>query len=109
MFFFQNILQLHDLKTGELKKKFPLDICNIDYISGDRISTEIFFKVITFLSPGIIYRCDLSKPCFEIEVGTYPFFLQPLHSTIQIFTDGKMGSKSENLLKMTFLGKNIHT
>ncbi|XP_065223745.1 prolyl endopeptidase-like [Planococcus citri] len=62
-------LELHELESGKLVKKFDLkEMGTIEYISGDKISNEFFFKLVTFTCPGIVYRCDLSKPDFNLEV-----------------------------------------
>lgn len=59
--FVQSTLQLHSLKTGELLRKFPLDVGTVSGFSGDIKYSEIFFKFISFLTPGIVYMADVKN------------------------------------------------
>lgn len=68
--FLQNILQVHNLSTGAFIKSLPLDMGTITGYSGDRKYPEIFYQFTSFLSPGIIYRCDLSNEDFIPSVST---------------------------------------
>ena len=36
--------------------------------SGKKKDTAIFYKFTSFLSPGIIYRCELNRPTIKPEV-----------------------------------------
>lgn len=72
MFYLQSVLQLHDIKTGKMVKKFDLELGKV-YVydfSGDRKYKDIYFRLESFLTPGIIYHCDLSKPTFDLEVSS---------------------------------------
>ncbi|XP_065202516.1 prolyl endopeptidase-like [Planococcus citri] len=94
----KNILQLHDIKTGTLIKKFDLDIGTVYGSSffNDRKSPIIIFRFNSFLTPGIIYRCDLSKPPFELEVfreNKLKNFDRQKYTTEQIFYKSKDGTE----------------
>lgn len=62
MIIFQSALQVNSLETGKLIRKFPLEIGQIVAFSGDKKYSEIFYQLVSFLSPGTIYRYDFSKP-----------------------------------------------
>lgn len=56
---------MHALDTGKLIRKFPLEIGQIVSFSGSRKHSEIFYQLVSFLTPGTIYRYDFAKP--EVE------------------------------------------
>lgn len=62
--YFQNVqstLQLRHLENGEFIQKVELEeIGTIAAFSAKKKSSELFFKIETFTSPGIIYRYDFS-------------------------------------------------
>ncbi|XP_017050453.1 prolyl endopeptidase [Drosophila ficusphila] len=64
----KNILQALDLHTGQLIRQFGLDIGSINSISGKRKYSEIFYGFSSFLTPGIIYHYDFSKPVEKPKV-----------------------------------------
>lgn len=53
------------METGKLIRKFQLEIGQIVSFSGSRKHSEIFYQLVSFLTPGTIYRYDFSKP--EVE------------------------------------------
>lgn len=59
---------MHSLETGQLIRKFPLEIGEIVAMSGDKKYSEFFFKLESFLSPGTIYRYDFAHPDTEPAV-----------------------------------------
>ncbi|XP_042636877.1 prolyl endopeptidase [Orycteropus afer afer] len=92
----KNILQLHDLATGALLKTFPLEVGSIVGYSGQKKDTEIFYQFTSFLSPGIIYHCDLTKEELEPRVFrevTVKGIDASDYQTIQIFYTSKDGTK----------------
>ncbi|GJN24765.1 hypothetical protein PR202_gb12527 [Eleusine coracana subsp. coracana] len=64
----KSILQLRDLSTGNLIHQLPLDIGSISEISCRREDKEAFIGFVSFLSPGIIYRCNLASTIPEMKV-----------------------------------------
>ena len=57
----QSVLCLHQLSDGSFVKNFPLDMGSITGYSGKRKDSEIFYSFVSFLSPGIIYHCDMMQ------------------------------------------------
>jgi prolyl oligopeptidase len=55
------VLQMRSLITGELLHGIPIDIGSVNGISGRRADSEVFVEFASFLTPGIVYRCDLSS------------------------------------------------
>ncbi|KAM5282853.1 prolyl endopeptidase isoform 2-T2 [Hipposideros larvatus] len=92
----KNTLQLHDLATGALLKTFPLEVGSIVGYSGQKKDTEIFYQFTSFLSPGIIYHCDLTKEDLEPRVFrevTVKGIDASDYQTVQIFYPSKDGTK----------------
>lgn len=49
--FWQSTLQVHDLDTGKLLRKFPLEMGEVS-VSGDKKYSDIFYQFDSFLTPG---------------------------------------------------------
>ena len=62
------VLQMRSLVTGELLHGIPIDIGTVNGISGRRSDSEVFIEFASFLTPGIIYRCDVSAEIPEMNV-----------------------------------------
>ncbi|KAK2494432.1 hypothetical protein MC885_017435 [Smutsia gigantea] len=91
----KNVLQLHDLATGALLKTFPLEVGSVVGYSGQKKDTEIFYQFTSFLSPGIIYHCDLTKEELEPRVFrevTVKGIDASDYQTIQIFSVTQVGA-----------------
>lgn len=43
---------MHDLDTGKLLRKFPLEIGQVVAFSGDKKYSEVFYQFMSFLTPG---------------------------------------------------------
>lgn len=89
-------LYIHDLSTGNQFCHLPLDVGTIVGFSGKKKDSEIFYQFISFLTPGIIYRCDLTGESFhptvfrEIKVKNFDF---DKFMTTQVFYPSRDGTK----------------
>lgn len=62
------ILQIRDLKTGLLLHELPIDIGTVYGITGKRKDSVVFIGFTSFLTPGIIYRCNLAIEVPEMKI-----------------------------------------
>ncbi|XP_043216013.1 prolyl endopeptidase-like isoform X5 [Amphibalanus amphitrite] len=92
----KNILQLHSLSSGEKLSTFPLQVGTVVGYSGKKKDTAIFYKFTSFLSPGIIYRCELNRPTIKPEVFkeiSVAGFNPSEFECYQVFYSSKDGTK----------------
>ena len=54
----QSVLMLYDM-DGKVLTNFPLEMGSVTGYSGKRNQSEIFYRFMSFLTPGMIYHCDL--------------------------------------------------
>lgn len=90
------VIQLRELETGNLLQQLPLDIGSIYGVSGRRKDKEVFFNFTSFLTPGIIYRCELDVTTPELEVfreSVVKGFDRTEFETSQVFVPSKDGTK----------------
>ncbi|KAI0500084.1 hypothetical protein KFK09_018292 [Dendrobium nobile] len=90
------ILQIRDLNTGQLLHNLPIDIGTVTGISGKRQDAEIFIGFSSFLTPGIIYQCNLSSEAPEMKVfreASVPGFNRDDFHAKQVFFSSKDGTK----------------
>ncbi|XP_054722190.1 prolyl endopeptidase-like [Uloborus diversus] len=91
----KNVLGLYSLNTGDLLKHFPLELGTIAGVSGKRSQSEIFYKFVSFLTPGITYFCDLqcSMNPEVFKKTEVPGFDASQFQTTQVFYSSKDGTK----------------
>ncbi|KAG2633403.1 hypothetical protein PVAP13_2NG269300 [Panicum virgatum] len=92
----KHILQLRDLRTGNLIHQLPLEIGSVSEISCRREDKEVFIGFTSFLSPGIIYRCNLSPAIPEMKMFreiSVPGFDRTSFQVKQVFVPSKDGTK----------------
>lgn len=92
----KNVLKMYQLSSGEELRTFPLDVGSVVGFTGRKMDSEIFYYFTSFLSPAIIYHCDLTKdplqPRVFREVTVKGF--DPLdYQTTQIFYPSKDGTQ----------------
>lgn len=64
----KHILQIRDLKSGSLLHRLPVDIGSVCGVFARRKDTTFFFRFTSFLTPGVIYKCELSHEAPEVTV-----------------------------------------
>ncbi|KAK7907701.1 hypothetical protein WMY93_016313 [Mugilogobius chulae] len=64
----KNVLKMYQLSSGEELRTFPLDVGSIVGFTGRKRDTEIFYYFTSFLSPAIIYHCDLTQEPMQPHV-----------------------------------------
>lgn len=92
----KSVLHLHDLKSGGRVTTFPLDIGSISGYSGKKKDAQIFYQFASFLTPGIIYHCDLTQETLEPKVFrsvNVKGFNAEEFLTDQVFYKSKDGTK----------------
>ncbi|KAJ7513728.1 hypothetical protein O6H91_23G012300 [Diphasiastrum complanatum] len=90
------VLQIHELESGSLIQQLPLDIGTISMVSGKRKNKEVFFSFTSFLTPGIIYRCDLNQEKLKLDVFRETIvngFDRTAFETRQVFVRSKDSSE----------------
>ncbi|RIB07957.1 prolyl endopeptidase-like protein [Gigaspora rosea] len=85
---------IYTLSTGKHIKDLPIPIGSIDSITGKREDTEFFFKFVSFLNPGVIYRYDFTKEALsEYRATEVRGFNNDLFETKQVFVESKDKTK----------------
>ncbi|XP_056684665.1 uncharacterized protein [Spinacia oleracea] len=92
----KHVLEVRDLQTGSLLHNLPFDIGSVDDISARRKDSVVFFRITSFLSPGIIYHCDLKSDVPELKIFreiVVPKFDRDEFQVDQVFVSSKDGTK----------------
>ncbi|XP_052096936.1 prolyl endopeptidase-like [Mytilus californianus] len=92
----KNRLYIHDLATGQRNATLPLDVGTVAGYSGKKKQHEIFYQFVSFLTPGVIYHCDISTNTYtpkvfrEIKIKNFDL---SQFETKQVFYPSKDGTK----------------
>ncbi|XP_074279133.1 uncharacterized protein LOC141604609 [Silene latifolia] len=92
----KHVLQVRDLETGSLLHNLPLDIGAVDDISAERKDSVVFFRFTSFLSPGLIFKCDLEADVPEMKIFRETVvhkFDRSEFQVDQVFVPSKDGTK----------------
>ncbi|XP_056620218.1 prolyl endopeptidase [Triplophysa dalaica] len=92
----KNMLKMFHLSSGEEIRTFPLDVGSVMGFTGRKIDSEIFYSFTSFLSPSIIYHCDLTKDPLQPKVFrevTVKGFSPADYQTTQVFYPSKDGTQ----------------
>uniref|UniRef100_A0AAY5E817 Prolyl endopeptidase n=2 Tax=Electrophorus electricus TaxID=8005 RepID=A0AAY5E817_ELEEL len=84
----KNVLKMYALGSGEELKTFPLEVGSLVGFTGRKKDSEIFYHFTSFLSPAIIYHCDLTKSALQPSVFrevTVKGFNPADYQTTQVF------------------------
>ncbi|XXG71841.1 hypothetical protein AAC387_Pa07g1073 [Persea americana] len=90
------VVQIRDLETGLFIYNLPLDIGSISGISGQRKDSEVFLGFTGFLTPGIIYQCNLATEVPEMKIFreiVVSGFDRTDFQVNQVFVSSKDGTK----------------
>ncbi|XP_061560417.1 prolyl endopeptidase isoform X1 [Phycodurus eques] len=92
----KNVLKMYRLSSGEELRTFPLDVGSVVGFTGRKRDSEIFYYFTSFLSPAIIYHCDLTKQPLQPHIFrevTVKGFDPTDYQTTQIFYASKDGTQ----------------
>ncbi|MED6106352.1 hypothetical protein PIB30_004126 [Stylosanthes scabra] len=90
------ILQVRDLETGLFLHQIPIDIGTVDEISARREDSVVFISFTSFLTPRIIYQCDLRTNIPDMKIFreiVVPGFDRSEFHVEQVFVTSKDGTK----------------
>lgn len=89
-------LEVRSLTNGSFIQKIDFPSGAIDSSWGRKFHNELFFRVVSFLTPGIIYRVDLSHTPYKTEIVReikVPGFNASEFVTKQVFYQSYDGTK----------------
>ncbi|TNN62371.1 Prolyl endopeptidase [Liparis tanakae] len=92
----KNVLKMYRLSSGEELRTFPLDVGSVVGFTGRKRDSEIFYYFTSFLSPAIIYHCDLTQELLQPHIFrevTVKGFSPSDYQTTQIFYSSKDGTQ----------------
>lgn len=89
------VLQIRDLKNGSLLHQLPIEIGSVNAISARREDSVVFISFTSFLTPGIVYQCNLKTETPEMKIFReiiIPGFDRSEFHVHQVFVPSKDGS-----------------
>ncbi|GLT31317.1 hypothetical protein SLA2020_060600 [Shorea laevis] len=90
------VLQIRDLETGSFLHQLPLDIGTVYEITARREDDMFFIHFSSFLTPGIIYQCNLGAGVPDMKIFreiSVPGFDRTEFDVNQVFVPSKDGTK----------------
>ncbi|GMY28148.1 prolyl endopeptidase-like [Fagus crenata] len=90
------VLQTRDLKSGSFLHQLPIDIGTVSGISARRKDNVVFIGFTSFLTPGIIYQCNLETEVPNMKIFreiVIPGFDRAEFHVDQVFVPSKDGTK----------------
>ncbi|XP_041096417.1 prolyl endopeptidase, partial [Polyodon spathula] len=92
----KDVLQLHQLRTGEFLRSLPLAVGTVVGVSSRKKHADFFYQFTSFTTPGIIYHCDLTSETPEPRVFRQvevKGFDPSDYQTVQVFYPSRDGTK----------------
>lgn len=92
----KHLIQVRDLKSGSLLHELPIDIGTVYDISARREDNVVFISFTSFLSPGIVYQCNLGTGTPDLKILreiAVPGFDRSEFQVNQVFFPSKDGTK----------------
>lgn len=62
------VVQIRDLQSGSLCHHLPIDIGSVSGISARREDSTVFIGFTSFLTPGIIFKCNLDAEIPDMKI-----------------------------------------
>ncbi|XVF35882.1 hypothetical protein REPUB_Repub19eG0009500 [Reevesia pubescens] len=90
------VLQIRDLKTGSLLHRLPISIGSVYGISAWREGSVAFIGFTSFLTPSIVYQCNLGTEVPDMKIFreiSVPGFDRSEYEVTQVFVPSKDGTK----------------
>ncbi|GKV47462.1 hypothetical protein SLEP1_g54365 [Rubroshorea leprosula] len=90
------VLQIRDLETGSFLHQLPLDIGTVYDITARRKDDMFFIHFSSFLTPGIIYQCNLGAGVPDMKIFSeisVPGYDRTQFDVNQVFVPSKDGTK----------------
>ncbi|KAJ7966928.1 prolyl endopeptidase-like [Quillaja saponaria] len=90
------VLEVRDLKSGSFLYQLPIDIGTVYGISARREHSVVFIGFTSFLTPGIIYQCNLQTDVPDMKIFreiVVPGFDRSDFNVNQVFVPSKDGTK----------------
>ncbi|CAH8334443.1 unnamed protein product [Eruca vesicaria subsp. sativa] len=92
----KHIMHIRDLESGSLLHQLDVDIGSVSDLSARRKDNAFFFSFTSYLTPGVVYKCDLANESPEVKVFrevAVPGFDREAFQATQVFYPSKDGTK----------------
>ena len=92
----RNVISVHELKTGKKLRELDVEIGSVQGMTGRKQDSAVYFKLVSFLNPGVIFRYDFNtKGAVEVFKETklnVAHFSMDDYETKQVFYPSKDGT-----------------